>query len=204
MTWFSILTLAAGASMDCVIIGFNYGVKGVRIGNGSNLFMAAVCFLGTFLSMLLGRLAGRFLDPAWGGVAGGLLFTCLGLWMLRGALFPRPQAARRRYSENPEIVDRDASHVIELRESLLIGLLLCVNNIGIGIGGGIAGIPILAAPAACAVFSFLFTKAGCLLGDRVESRRISRALEVASALLILLLGGGELVPAVLRVYSLLA
>jgi len=34
-------------------------------------------------------------------------------------------------------VDKDDSKVIELRESLLIGILLSVNNMGMGIGAGI-------------------------------------------------------------------
>lgn len=188
MSWLTIPLLAFAASLDCLIIGFNYGVKGVRIGWLSNAFIALVCFAGTFLSMLAGQLMGGILQPGWAERAGGLLFTLLGLWMLRGALLPRSKAARQQYSEHPEMVDKDASKVIELRESLLIGLLLCVNNIGIGIGGGMAGIPVLATPALCAALSFLLIGLGCAIGRRIESARLSGTLELLSAVLILLLG----------------
>lgn len=188
MTWLTIPLLAFAASLDCLIIGFNYGVKGVRIGWFSNGFIALVCFAGTFLSMLAGRMLGCVLQSGWAEITGGLLFAILGLWMLWGALKPRPGTARKQYSENPEMVDKDSSKVIELRESLLIGLLLCLNNIGIGVGGGMAGIPVLATPALCAVLSFALIGLGCAVGRRIESPRLSRTLELISAILILLLG----------------
>lgn len=201
MHWVSVAVLAAAASADCIIIGLNYAVKGVRISHVSNAFMALLCFCGTFLSMLAGRAVSVVLHPAWAELAGGILFVGLGAWMLRGAVFPRKEAVRQHYSENPEIVDKDASKVIELRESLLIGLLLVVNNIGIGIGGGVAGIPVLTAPAACAVASFLFIRIGVAIGSRINSPAASKALEIASALLILLLGARETVPLLLRVLT---
>lgn len=187
MSWLTIPLLAFAASLDCLIIGFNYGVKGVRIGWLSNAFIALLCFAGTAVSMLAGRLLGCVLSPGWAETAGGILFTVLGLWMLRSALLPR-QAVRQQYSDNPEMVDKDASKVIELRESLLIGLLLCINNIGIGIGGGMAGIPVLATPLLCAALSFVLIGLGCAVGRRIESPRLSRTLELVSAVLILLLG----------------
>lgn len=194
ISWFSILALAAAASMDCFVIGLNYGVKGVRIGNASNLFIALVCFAGTFCSMLAGHALSRFLGGQRVEAVGGALLLVLGLWMLKSALFPRRKKTRRHYSENPEIVDKDSSQVIELRESLLIGLLLCVNNVGIGIGGGITGNHVVATPAACAVFSAAFIQLGCGLGGRIRNRRVSKVLEMLSALLILLLGARTLLP----------
>lgn len=199
MHWVSVWVLAAAASADCVVIGLNYAAKGVRISHSSNVFLAFICFGGTFLSMLLGRLLGNSLNPAWTGLAGGILFVGLGAWMLRGALFPRKEAVRQHYSENPEIVDKDASKVIELRESLLIGLLLSINNVGLGIGGGIAGIPVLATPIACAVCSLVFLRIGVFFGGRIANPKVSKALEIASACLILLLGTRETVPLLLLV-----
>lgn len=198
MSWVTIVLLAAAASSDSFIIGFNYGVRGVRIGSISNLFLSLVCFLGTLASMLAGQMIGLFFDPSLGQLIGGVLFALLGAWMLRGALKPREPgrsescSTMRCYSENPEIVDKDNSKIIELRESFWIGVLLCVNNIGIGIGGGMTGSPIVSTPLACAAMSFLFIKAGCLLGGRIENERLSRTLEFASAGIILLLGAGNL------------
>lgn len=193
MLGITIVLLAAAASSDSFIIGFNYGVKGVRIGNISNGFISLVCFVGTYLSMQLGRLAGCFLDPAWGDAVSGGLFTLLGLWMLWSALrTPKEEKAVRKYSENPDMVDKDRSKVIELRESIMIGLVLCLNNVGLGIGGGVAGIPILLTPLACALFSFLFIKTGCSLGMRIVSTRLSKLLEITAAGLILMLGAAGL------------
>lgn len=191
----STLTFAAAASLDSLIIGFHYGAKGVRINNAANAFLSLVCFGGTLLSMLLGRAIGGMFDPLWGNVTGGFVFALLGLFMLHAALFPRRKTARHRYSEHPEKVDKDGSRVIELRESALIGLLLCLNNVGLGIGGGMAGIPLLFTPIACALFSFGCIRGGCRIGRCMENDRFSKGLETLSAVLILLLGARELLAA---------
>lgn len=187
MPLLTIVLLAAAASSDSFIIGFNYGVKGVLIGKVSNGFLSLTCFCGTLLSMLLGRGMGAFLDPQWAVFAGGALFAVLGGFMLVSALGKAP-CQTRHYSENPQIVDKDASKIIELRESLVIGLLLCLNNVGIGVGGGMAGIPILLLPLACAAASYGLIWLGCSLGARIINPRLSRTLEILSAAFILCLG----------------
>lgn len=193
MFWVTIVLFAAAACADSFVIGFNYGVKGVRISAIANSFLSLICFVGTFLSMLLGRFAGYYLDPAATDALGGLIFILLGLWMLKSSLSaPKLQRRARVYSENPELVDKDQSRVIELRESLLIGLILCLNNIGLGIGAGMAHISMIMASLVSALFSFIFIWSGCAIGKRITSRWCSRFLEVVAAMLIVVLGTKEL------------
>lgn len=188
----SILILAAAASSDSFIIGLNYGCKNVRITPTSNGFISLICFAGTFLSMVAGRYASNFLS---GGIAsriGGGVFALLGLWMLLSHFF-RKERTIRQYSENPHYIDKDRSNIIEPRESFLIGMVLSANNIGMGIVGGLAGIPVLLTPLMCALFSFMLIGAGARLGSRIAGTRICAVLEVLSALLIFLLGVSRLV-----------
>ncbi len=193
MFWITIVLFAVAACADSFVIGFNYGVKGVRISTIANSFLSLICLVGTFLSMLLGRFSGYYLDPAATDAIGGLIFVLLGLWMLKGSLSaPKLQQRTREYSENPELVDKDQSSVIELRESLLIGLILCLNNIGLGIGAGMAHISMIMAPLVSALFSFVFIWSGCAIGKRITSRLFSRVLEIVGAMLIVVLGIKEL------------
>ena len=193
MFWIAIVLFAAAACADSFIVGFNYGVKGVRISYIANSFLSLICLLGTFLSMLLGRFAGNHLGSATTGALGGLIFLLLGLWMLTGALRTvKTKRYTREYSENPNLVDKDQSSVIELRESLVIGLILCLNNMGLGIGAGMADISIIITPLVSALFSFVFIWSGCTLGRRITNRYLSKTLEIIAAVLILALGGREL------------
>lgn len=194
MFWITIVLFAVAACADSFVIGFNYGVKGVRISSIANSFLSLICLVGTFLSMLLGKFCGHYLNPFVTDALSGLIFVLLGLWMLKGVLHtPKLQRRTREYSENPELVDKDQSSVIELRESLLIGLILCLNNIGLGIGAGMANISMIMAPLFSALFSFIFIWSGCAIGKRITSRWCSKVLEIVAAMLIVALGIKELV-----------
>lgn len=191
MEFASILLLSIAGASDSFLIGFNYGVKQVRIGRISNLFISAICFAGTLFSMLCGRCLGGFLTPGCGGVIGGMALLLCGGVMLCAAAKPEGKGKEGPLAD-PVLVDKDMSKVIELRESLLIGVLLALNNIGMGIGAGMAGFSPFITPFVCAAVSFLFIGTGCLLGGLIKSLRLCRLLEAASAGLVLLVGALQL------------
>lgn len=192
MSILSILLLTVAATTDSFIIGFNYGIKGVRIGNVSNGFIALLCVAGTFVSMLLGKLLGCGVSGSASGLIGGTALVLFGMYALFSTLRPKKNATAR-YSDDPAAVDKDKSNVIELQESLLIGLLLTLNNLGLGMGAGIAGISIVATPLACGICSFLFIGGGCFFGKRITNARLSFLLELTSAVVVLLLGIGAII-----------
>lgn len=185
MVFLPVLLLTVAATSDSFVIGFNYGIKDVRINRASNLFISLLCFAGTYLSMLAGRLLGGAVDSALADRLGAGVLLALGAYMLVCAMRKCRAAVAMR---DPALVDKDRSKVIELRESLFIGLLLTLNNMGLGIGVGIAGLPILLTSAVCAAASFFFIGAGCMLGGRLRRLPLARYLEILSALLVLLLG----------------
>lgn len=187
MSLLSVIALSIAATSDSFVIGFNFGLKGVRIGFVSNLYISAVCFAGTYLTMLAGRLMGTVVDARAAGALGGLTLLALGLWMLRSAL---QKGKKGRSCTDPETADKDCSKTIELRESLGIGMVLVLNNLGLGIGAGMAGLPSLATSVLCAAASFLFVGAGFALGVRITANRLSACLELLSSLLVIALGIG--------------
>lgn len=185
MSFISVLLLSIAATSDSLVIGFNFGLKNVRIGFFSNLYISAVCFAGTYAAMLAGRLLGAIVSARAATVLGGLVLLLLGLWMLKIAL----QSGKSTLScTNPETADRNRSNTIELRESLGIGLVLALNNLGLGIGAGMAGLPSLATSLLCAGASFIFVQCGYALGKKITAKRLAGALEIISSLLIIALG----------------
>lgn len=179
------LTLAATA--DSFIIAFNYGVKKVIISNSSNFFISILCLCGTLVSMFIGKTLGSLVSIHVADIIGSAVLVILAVYMLYNAL-KSDSGEDQTYTRNPSAVDKDDSKVIELRESLLIGILLSVNNMGMGIGAGIAGMPVSITPVICAAASFLFIKAGCVCGRHITSVKLSKTLEIISAVLVLLLG----------------
>lgn len=193
MFWIAIVLFAVAACADSFVVGFNYGIKGVRICYIANSFLSLICLVGTFLSMLLGRVTGSYLNSSATDALSGLIFVLLGLWMLKGALqTPKLKMMTREYSENPDLVDKDKSQVIELRESLIIGFILSLNNMGLGIGAGMAGLSIILTPLVSALFSFIFIWSGCSVGKWITKKWLSKVLEIVAAILIVVLGARNL------------
>lgn len=191
MNILSVLALSIAATLDSFVIGLGFGLKGVRISVISNLYISLVCFGGTAAAMLPGSYLSSVLPPGMAGGLGGLVLLGLGLWMLIGAL-RRREGSLHGVCTDPDRVDKNNSKRVELLESMGIGLVLALNNVGLGIGAGISGLPVLATSLLCAAASFVFTGAGCALGGRIVSGRLSKILEIASGLLVVGLGVSSL------------
>lgn len=181
------LMLSIAASADSFVIGIGFGLKGVRIGFFSNLYISLVCFGGTAAAMLLGQFVGEAL-PVWlaRGIGAAVLWA-LGLWMLADALRPNRDSLHGICTD-ADCVDKDHSKKVELSESITIGLVLALNNMGLGMGAGISGLPVLLTSALCSAASFTLLSGGCRLGKKLVSGRLSKILETASALLVIWLG----------------
>jgi len=188
---FSALFLTLAATSDSFLVGFHYGMKGVRVGRAANLFISAVCFIGTLLAMRLGRALGLWWQDVSNWLGGGVLLA-FGIYMLVLA-FRECGEDSACPMEDPKSVDKDHSKVIELRESFFIGAMLSLNNMGLGIGAGLAGIPILFMSLMCALGSFLFVSCGCRIGSRVKCAKNIKLIELLAALFVMALGMWELV-----------
>ncbi|QHQ63100.1 hypothetical protein Ana3638_21895 [Anaerocolumna sedimenticola] len=182
-----IVFLTFAATADSFIIAFNYGIKKVIISNSSNFFISILCLCGTLISMFIGKTLGGFVSVHVADIIGSIVLVGLAVYMLFNALHP-DEKGEHQYTQDPSVVDKDNSKVIELRESLLIGIFLSINNMGMGIGAGIAGMSVSVTPVICAAASFIFIKAGCVFGRHITSQKLSKVLETFSAVLVLLLG----------------
>lgn len=190
---------AVSANLDNFVIGLSYGMKRIHIPILSNLMISLVIFCSTFLSMALSRsLAGLFPVRA-ADVLGSVMMILLGLYCLLGFVLRNRRFRRKQAVEdpewptrNPEKYDRDASHSIEFKEAFALGLALAVNNIGLGIGAGVSGLPMLATSLASLLCSFLFLCLGNRIGNSWLSNAIGRFAEPLSGLVILALGIYEL------------
>ncbi len=183
----SLILISFAATADSFIVGLGYGVKKVHILGTSNLFISVCCLLGTSLAMLIGKCLGSWIPTGLAEMLGGLVLLCFGLYMLYSAIMP-PKEGIRKFTNDPQAVDKDHSNKIELRESLMIGLVLSLNNMGLGIGAGISGYPIMITAVICAVASFLFVQAGSKCGNRITSDSHGKRLEIFSSILVILLG----------------
>ena len=196
MNVLSILFFCAAASSDSFIIGLSYGGKGIRIRFCSNFLVAIISSLGTFLAMLLGLGIHEGISHKYTSILGSLLLILFGLYTLISALWKKKEANQasgyQDFINRPEQFDKDSSKEIELKEAVILGFILSINNIGIGIGASAAGLNIFVTSLLSLIFSMGFVKLGFYIGKQITSSRLSKYIEYLSALIIIVLGLYEL------------
>lgn len=197
----SILFFCFAASSDSLVIGLSYGSKAIRINFWSNFLVACMSCIGTFLAMIFGKGLSSSMSQNYTDSIGSILLIIFGIYMLVNsarehnksiAINDRSAKNYYDYIDHPELLDRDNSKEIEIKEAIVLGGILSLNNIGIGVGASISGLNIYLTPILSLSFSLLFIKLGFWIGNKIISRKISKYSEYISAVIILFLGLYEL------------
>lgn len=182
-----LILFALSATSDSFVIGFHYGTRCIQIPFLSNILIAFICFAGTYLAMTAGNFISRFLPRNTPDLIGACILFGIGIYMLIQSL-----RTHKKELCDSEKIDADRSQVIEWREAILLGTFLCINNIGVGIGASISGLPPFLTSAVCALLSFFFILSGHCTGSRITSRVLKKALELCSSVILMVLGGYEI------------
>lgn len=177
MPFLSSLLFACSVNIDAFLIGMSCGVRKMRIGAFQNLLVSLISFAGTALSLRLGRRFLFFLPDSLAKAVGDVLLCVLGLFYLLKAI-GRPR------SGTPS---KSLTAPLPLRELLLLGSALSLNNIGIGIGAGCSGILLLPAAAMTLLCAVCFLAAGNRLGYASRLCLSDRHADLISGALLILL-----------------
>lgn len=193
-----IIFFAISSSSDNFIVGISYGINKIKINFVNNIFIALISGVGTLLSMTLGKLLLNIIPIEKANAIGGFVLILFGLYMFINSIKDKYKNNNEIKSEdknyyhnvlsNPEIIDVDGSKNIEAKESLCLGIVLCINNIGLGIAASITGLNIYLTSLSSFIFSMLFIQLGHYVGKRFLSKTLSTYSEIISACIIILLG----------------
>lgn len=194
---------AISSSCDNAIVGLSYGAKKVRLNFINNIVISFISGMGTFLSMLFGKMIFRLIPLLYTNILGSIILLLFGIYLLVNFLrkgFDGNKANDNisefeRYENaltHPEIIDSNNSKTIDFKETIILGLVLCLNNIGLGIGASITGLNIYMTSITSLLFSMLFIPLGYSIGEKMFSDKLSRYSEIASACIIIALGIYEL------------
>ena len=201
-----ILLVAISSNADNVAVGIAYGIRNVRVPLPSNLFIAVFTGCVTLASMLAGQRIAYYLPPQLASVLGGGIIAGIGAWVLvQAARSPatesRTTATRSRLPrslskvlsvlDNPLSVDRDLSGHIDLKEVCLLALALSLNNVGNGIGAGMAGINPTSTTIAVMFFSVVTLWLGVIAGG-FGQRVLGSLARVVSGVLLVAVGMYEI------------
>ncbi len=192
--FFASLLFGISASLDALLVGIGYGIRGTRIKLWQNLVISLITLLGTCLSVGLGHRLGRLLPGVIGDYAGSLILILLGLYyIVKWTISFLRCDSGETASENPghEMVSASVSIAfpcLKLTEVLILSLTLSLNNLSAGLSASLAGLTLLPAAVSTLACSVLFLFAGNRLGRNPVLQLAGKGAEPISGGLLIGLG----------------
>lgn len=209
----TIFLLALACSLDNIGIGIAYGVRRLSIPFGTNLLIALLTAGGTLLVMLSGHLVTRLIHPQTAILVGGVIIIVAGAWvviqetLLRQPVRPPeelqlialegiPEVSLLRkilmILDNPFIADQDFSGHIDLKEGVILGLALLLNNLPIGLVAGLLGLNPLLITVSVISLSILTIWVGISTGYCLGTHWVGRLSGPISGLILIIIGAYEI------------
>lgn len=183
------LLFGVSASLDALLVGVSYGMRGVRIRLWQNFFISLVTLLGTCLSISLGSILVPLVPPLISSCAGSLILLILGIYYIVKWLLAFSQ------QQEPDKLSEQKCSALKTAESpcfglsiveiLFLSLSLSVNNLGIGLSASLTGLTLVPAAIATCLCSVLFLLGGNQLGQSRLLRLIGDLADPISGLLLI-------------------
>ena len=198
MQLLSVFLFSLSANADSFTVGLAYGMKDIKVDYRSNILIALITSIGTFISMGLGTLTKKFVSGEVLSVIGCLVLIILGILMIINSLKNKKETNEEKelsYTDilvKPHKADKDESGYIDMKESVTLGLALSLNNFGLGIGASVSGINIYLTTILTFVLSILCISGGVIFGKKCLSRNLRQYADLISGLIIVFLGLYEL------------
>lgn len=193
--FFSSLLFGISASLDALLVGITYGIRGVRIRLWQNLVISLITLLGTCLSVGLGHRLIRFLPETIGNYAGSLILIILGIYYIVKWMIPllknlqRPGTAAPKSGQEITSASLDGPFPrLKLTEVFALSLTLSLNNVSAGLSASLAGLTLLPAGISTFACSVLFLFSGNRLGRNPVLQLAGKAAEPLSGVLLAGLG----------------
>jgi putative Mn2+ efflux pump MntP len=186
--WLSAVLVAAVSNVDNLAAGIALGLRGTRITLAPNALIAGVTMAGTAAALTSGHALARLLPTGLADSVGAVIIVSIGVMTVVASRSPVREPAAGT-SRRPGL-----SPTLAWREAALLAVALALNNVGTGVGAGIAGIPPLITTALAAAFSFLCVGSGSQVGRRAGPL-VGRHARLVAGLGLVCLGGAILVGA---------
>ena len=185
------LLFGISASLDALLVGVSFGLRGIHIRPLQNLFISLIALLGTCLSVGLGGLVTPLLPPMMGNCVGSLILMLLGIYYIAKWILTALQnhvQDHRSESEPPALISTEqALPCLTAPQVLLLSLTLTANNLGIGLSASMAGLTLIPAATATCICSVLFLYLGNHLGRSRLLQLIGGLTDPISGLLLIFL-----------------
>lgn len=197
MNILAVLLFVFSSSFDIFTVAIAYGLKNIKINLSSNLVIAFISSLGTFLSMKLGTALTTVLPEKSAVLIGSVILLILGVYFIfdyyKQLKLSRPSNTCDDVKspicilDKPEIADIDKSGSIEFKESFMLSIALALNNVGLGIGASVAGLNIVLTTLITFIFSIVIIPLGLYCSRKLLNNKLGEKGSLISGILLIVL-----------------
>ncbi len=181
MYWLLAFLFSLSSNLDNFIVGVSYGIKREVIPWFSNLLITIITTIITGLSMIFGKYIVIWLPSSLTNLVGAVIFIAIGLWFMANDIFRKQKDNNQNHPDS-----------LNWKNAIVLGLLLSINNIGVGMLGGITGLSISSVLVLTFLTCLLLTYIGNHLGDHIVGSFIVKNSDLISGLILIILGIGSI------------
>lgn len=183
------LLFGISASLDALMVGMTFGIRGASIKLRHNLLISIIALMGTCLSVALGAQLTALLSARTWKLSGSLILILMGIYYIIKFMIAHFQ----KDQEKNQLTATQAPSAMTFAEACSLGFALSANNIGIGLSASVAGLSLLPAAIVTFCFSFLFLILGNQLGQHSFLRLSEDSTNLLTGLMLILLGIVQLI-----------
>ncbi|MGL4763160.1 MAG: manganese efflux pump MntP family protein [Sarcina sp.] len=175
----SAFIFSLSSNIDNLVIGISYGIKNERISMISNIIIAIITTLGTYISMEFGKFICRFISNDISNLFGAITLLLMGAYFVSQSIIEK---------ERDKKIESKKVTKMGTKDTILLALALASNNLGVGVAASITGLGVKWVVIFTFITSILTISIGQGLGDHVIGKFIGKYDSLISGILLVILG----------------
>lgn len=183
MHWITIILIGIAANLDNLGISLAYGIKQTKIPILSNLTIAIISMVATYIAVVTGSIIIGYIPTVHANFWGSSLLCVIGLYTLLSSRFSKKDSSQKTGK-----FDKDGNNIISTREAIMLGFILSLNCLAGGIGIGANGISAIWTVISIGFFSVLTVGIGSRFGLLLNKTFIGNYSITISGWLLIFIG----------------
>ncbi len=177
------LLFGISASLDALLVGITFGIRGTYVKIWHNVLISTITLLGTYISVGLGSKLVEFLPVSLWKLSGSLILFLFGIYYVIKFMI----SVIKKYHPQETLTTSKNTPILTFPKACGLGCALSANNMGIGLSASIAGLTLGPAATVTFLFSSVFLFAGNRLGMHQMLQFSEHTIDLITGLLLITL-----------------
>lgn len=163
------------ANLDNLLISLLYSLNNVKLNIKTFIIISTITTVGTWLSVILGKLIFNIIPIGYSIIISKIVLIIIGMYLVVS------------YFINSEKENFNVKKNLTLLDVILLGIILSINNIGVGIGFSINDFSFIKLLFFNFIFSYVFLILGVFLEKIIVFDSFKKIVVLLSGFLIMLM-----------------